>query len=310
MGFNIEDRGDVVLAMHPSTGTQVFGVSGKDAVAQMAKFLTIHEREDDLRFKPLSAENTKGYLFNTAKNSYTQETGTPTELYKLWGPNKLTWGNDRPQLDEPEPTGEVADTIEDTFVEDEHPKDPPTSGATAPIARSENSVPLDGAVAYAEGILAGDNPFEEGTDEADLWDTQWDQAADEAPEDEGQQGGSVVKGRYRQLYKELGHPNHSGDWLAVLLNNYCVGDKHTDLETFESICGLNGVDLSKYNRTTPGWQGRIRMTGRNLLAKVIYKNKHIVVPNDTSDESGAISRIVEAPADWLSAQRFAKGKEE
>jgi hypothetical protein len=169
-------------------------------------------------------------------------------------------------------------------------------------------VPLDGAVAYKEGITAADCPFSsEGDDEEEYtrfekWNEEWDAAADEAQaeEDAEGKGGSVVSSKYRIKYAEEGHPNHCGDWLAELLNNYCIGEKNTDLAMFETICGLNGVDTSKYRREGNGWQGRIRMTGRNLLAKRVFEAKNIVVPN----KDGGDPVTLDAPADWLSAQRY------
>lgn len=317
MGFSLEERDELVLAYHPKSATQLFGVSAKDAVTQMAKMITIMDRDPDYRFVYLNSDKRIGFLRDAENGKCCIEQGTPVELYKLWGAHKLTWftAEERDALateryypkDQPGPEDDnetVVDKIEDTFTEDQHPKDPPTSDATAPIKRSEKGVPLDGATAYAEGIMAADNPFDEGSEEGDLWDTQWDQAADDAPEDTGGKGGSVVASKYRTKYAEQGHPTHCGDWLAELLNNYCIGDKNTDLVTFERICGLNGVDTSKYKRDGVGWQGRIRMTGRNLLAKKVYLAGKIVLFHTDGDVAGEL--VVDAPADWMAAQRFNK----
>jgi hypothetical protein len=83
----------------------------------------------------------------------------------------------------------------------------------------------------------------------------------------------------------MGHPTHCGDAMATLLNSLCVNKAGTNLEMFEQICAANGVDLSKYNRTTRGWQGRLRMTGRNLLAKrVLANNCTLLMPEGWSPE--------------------------
>lgn len=315
-GFTLEERPPHVRAFHPSTATQIFGVSAKDAIAQMLAFLNIHSKDPDVRFNTSPDEVRLGWL-RRGDAWWNTEPSTPVDLYRNfdsaeWKIDAFLEGakSDTGYMggayggDEPQPTGETVDRIEDTFEPDPHPKDPPVD-ATPVIARSGNGVPLDGAIAYKEGIMAGDNPFPEGSPEGDIWDSQWDQAADEAPGPAEKRTGTVVASRYRTKYAEEGHPNHCGDWLAELLNNFCVGDKHTDLETFERICAMNGVDTSKYNRTTNGWQGRIRMTGRNLLAKVVFDKGQIVVPN-AEMESG--EQVITAPADWMASRPY-KAKE-
>lgn len=316
MGFSLDEAGDLVRAFHPKTAVQIFGVSAKDAVTQMTKFITITDRDPDYRFQYDNEDKRIGWIRDAVSGKRSVEVGTPTELYKLWGAHKLRWTTQEevdaldevyemhsPSAGEPG-YREPIDKIEDTFTDGPAPTEQPTD-PTPVIARNTAGVPLDGAIAYAEGILAADNPFPEGSEEGDLWDTQWDQAADDAPEDTGGKGGSVVASKYRTKYAEMGHPTHCGDWLANLLNNYCVGDKNTDLATAERIFGLNGVDTSKYKREGVGWQGRIRMTGRNLLAKKVYLAGKIVVPNTAEDGFDTVLTI-EAPADWMAAQRFNK----
>jgi hypothetical protein len=58
-----------------------------------------------------------------------------------------------------------------------------------------------------------------------------------------------------------------------MLNSICNNKAGTNLELFEAICLANGVNLAKYKRDGKGWQGRLRMTGRNLLAKKVRENK-------------------------------------
>jgi len=350
-GYTLEERGSQVMAFHPKSGVQIFGVSVKDAMAQMEKFTTIYEADADFRFTTLEKDPRVGFLRDAATNKRSIEIGTPTELYKKWGPGKLAWvdmanrqgdyyapdgtfmnaDGTRSVIDgEPQPTGDEVDNIEDTlegdrepaadtpdqepagkngsdFAEDAHPKEPPQI-AVPPVKRNENGVPYDGAIAYREGITAADCPYsseEDGNDEYEdfvRWNEEWDNAADEAEDEDGEKSGSVVASKYRTKYKEMGHANHCGDWLAELLNNYVLGDKNTDLERFEEICNLNEVDTSKYKRDGVGWQGRIRMTGRNLLAKKVFQRGYIIVPN--VDGGDAVK--IEAPADWLSAQRYSK----
>jgi len=142
-------------------------------------------------------------------------------------------------------------------------------------------VPTDGKLAYIEQFMAGDCPYMEEDPDFQRWNDEWDAAADERWEQSTLakvlKVGSVVTNRYRALYSESGHPTHCGDALANALNSLCANKAGTNLEVFEQICKANGVDLSKYNRTTKGWQGRLRMTGRNLLSKRVAENNGMLI---------------------------------
>lgn len=137
-----------------------------------------------------------------------------------------------------------------------------------------NGIPTDGAIAYKEGVFAGDCPYMEEDPDFTRWNNEWDEAADahelEVAKPKGP--GSIITNRYRAKYSESGHPTHCGDELTIFLNELCANKAGTNLELFEAICELNGVRLDKYNRTSKGWQGRLRMTGRNLLAKKVKNN--------------------------------------
>jgi len=179
------------------------------------------------------------------------------------------------------------------------------------------SVPDDGAQAYKEGWTAADNPYrgQDGHDDegdeaaneaADAWDAAFDEAADAHAngEDEEPEGGSVVKNVYRMRYAEAGHPNHCGDWLAETLNNLILGKTMTDLDNFEALCDVNGVSLAKYKRTGNGWQGRLRMTGRNLLARKVYAaGGRMVLPPSLREQAGG-AEFLQADAEWMALQKF------
>jgi hypothetical protein len=194
----------------------------------------------------------------------------------------------------------LQDTYDDDFESDMSPPEPdkPTHDATG--------VPLNGRIAYESGFAAADNPFstdgdEEEYDNATKWDEEWDAAADEA-EEEGPH--SVVSEKYRAIYAEQGHPTHCGDDLAVLLNNLCQTKEGTDLGRFEAICEANGVNLGKYNRTSNGWQGRLRMTGRNLLARKVWDNDGML--QMPPDFDGAEPQY-QMSSDWMATRKFRKG---
>jgi hypothetical protein len=160
-------------------------------------------------------------------------------------------------------------------------------------------IPIHGGDAYRDGVPAADCPYFEDSDDFSRWNTQWDEAADKEEEEEKNaisknRVGSVVTNRYRSHYTELGHPTHCGDDLANLLNNICQNKAGTNLQLFESICAANGINLSRYNRTMKGWQGRLRMTGRNLLAKrLIEKGGKLDMPE------GWIPEYYQLGSDWV-----------
>jgi hypothetical protein len=193
----------------------------------------------------------------------------------------------------------------------EWPEQPQMEDVNLKELMPNGAVPEDGAEAYHQGFKAADCPFSSEDEEGDEydkfieWNEAWDAAADEAePEEEG---GSVVKAEYRARYAEMGHPTHCGDWLAEFLNDMCipVESKETDLVRFESICNANGVSLAKYNRTSNGWQGRLRMTGRNLLKAVVVRQMFILVP----DINGHLDKF-HADPEWLKAKAPKKEKNE
>jgi len=187
--------------------------------------------------------------------------------------------------------------------------EPDTESNTEPakpeIPRDSKGVPLDGGTAHAEGFTAADCPYTSETDDEEqyaafeTWNEEFDAHADEAEEEKG---GSVVKEEYRARYAEMGHPTHCGDDLAVLLNNLCQTSKNgTDLSRFEAICEANGVNLAKYNRTSNGWQGRLRMTGRNMLAKRVYEAGGVLkTPVEGAEPEYRMSD------EWMATRKFVK----
>src|SRR5215469_17007406 len=97
--------------------------------------------------------------------------------------------------------------------------------------------------------------------------------AEYGPEQQKPAKRSVVQAKYKARYRALGNYRGCGDWLHQTLEAETVdGFGKLDLPRFEAICDENGVDLGKYNRTSNGWQGRLRMTGRILLRGKIRKS--------------------------------------
>lgn len=262
-----------VLAHHPKHNLRAFGVGGPAAFEQIAALMHIKSVDDSRTIVPNPEDPFMVAVFNhnrskTAFRGWAVPTDALVEIRKLDEANKAWLGT---------------------------------------------KVPDDGGEAYKQGFTAGDNPHDEpGEDEDreeitpwDAWNEAWDEAADAEQEAEEDVGGSVVKHVFRERYKEAGHPNHCGDWLAETLNNLVLGKTATDIANFEAVCEANGVSLAKYNHTTPGWQGRIRMTGRNLLASVVFSTGKLVVPKGVGDGPTEFK----APAEWISAQNFKTKKQ-
>ena len=155
-------------------------------------------------------------------------------------------------------------------------------------------VHINGAIAFKDGVPAADCPYPEESEEFKRWNDEWDDAADQSQLPPSK--GSVVTSHYRANYSELGHPTHCGDELAVLLNNLCLNKAGINIGLFEKICEANGIKLGRYDRTTRGWQGRLRMTGRNLLTKHLKNNGGLLLmPEGMHPESYQLSK------DWVAS---------
>lgn len=123
-----------------------------------------------------------------------------------------------------------------------------------------------------------------------------------AEEDEGERTGSVVPDVFKKRYAEAGHPGTCGDWLAVQLNSLCQtmdGKKVvTDLDRLEGIANANDVAPARVDRlgtATNGWQGRYRMTVRNMLAKKVADKGFLLVPEGCGAKTDEERK---APKEW------------
>lgn len=325
LGIMLEEGADdAVIARWPKRALVIVGASAGDALAQMQAAIAVCDG-DEYR---MTGEGR--LVITTRLEDESRLVGSPmtaVEAHKLikiqksavWG---LTYFAPDGTLMNADGTRSIFDDVDAGGDEDLPDVELPYTGsefsedlkAPAKVERAANGVALNGAIAYAEGTPAGDCPYnseaaedDEDNEEYDnflRWNEEWDNAAD-AADAEKPQGGSVVAEKYRAKYAELGHPTHCGDWLAELLNNLCLTKKDTDLGRFEAICAANGVDTSKYKRDGVGWQGRIRMTGRNLLAKKVYLAGGVLF----TPVEGAEPQY-QAPADWMQMQRFKMPKAE
>lgn len=118
---------------------------------------------------------------------------------------------------------------------------------------------------------------------------------------------SVVDGSYKAKYRERAanmarKPKDVAakalarsccDWLAIeLAKRTLTQDKKPSLvvPAFEAILDANGVKHGHWNRTTPGWQGRLRMTGRLALQRVVAEAGELSLPDGSA---------IPAPKVWV-----------
>lgn len=295
-----EIEGDMVQAFWPKRNLSVYGASSSDAMQQMQAAMALG---DDYKVNATSGERL--VTITRRDDGHTFGPVTPTEAHKAIVLDKNA------EFVDPTPYTSTlsAHEQEATELASGLVADYENAGLLEKIERSEKGIALDGAIAYKEGTPAADCPFNSEDEEDDeyekfvAWNEAWDEAADAATDEEAEKGGSVVSEKYRTKYAELGHPTHCGDWLAELLNNLCITKEGTDLARFEAICLLNGVDTSKYRRSGVGWQGRIRMTGRNLLSKKVYLAGGVLKSPVEGAEGIALEEF-NAPAEWMATQRF------
>ena len=266
---------DTVQFHWPSKNVYAFGIGAKAAMAEMEAIMEIARMDADWR------------ILNSARDPFN------IELFNKDRSRTFIRGGATPQ---------------DTLAE--------LNGKDGEREWLSTTVPDDGAEAFKQGFTAADNPFSEDDTGEDgesnpsaTWDEQFDLAADAAQEEadaEDEPSGSVVKETYRLRYAEAGHPNHCGDWLADTLNGLILGKTHTDLDNFEALCNENDVSLSKYRREGNGWEGRLRMTGRNLLARKIYVTGYLHIPAALLPLTDGHTPI-RAPREWIETRPY-KGK--
>lgn len=115
---------------------------------------------------------------------------------------------------------------------------------------------------------------------------------------------SVVKAKYKVRYaqraREAGLKSKvaqrsAWDWLAQTLAGEVLDDKkRLMVERFLRLMDANGVDHSRWTNRSKGWEGRLRMTGRLALQRVVAESGVL----HTAD-----GETLEAPADWVAKYR-------
>ena len=118
---------------------------------------------------------------------------------------------------------------------------------------------------------------------------------------------SVVLPKYKHRYAERAAAagiakkaaqRSAWDWLAQTLAAQCLDEKQRiDIAKFTRILELNGVDHSRWINRSKGWEGRLRMTGRLALQRVVAEAGTMAIIGDEGETD-----LVEAPAEWV--QKF------
>lgn len=88
---------------------------------------------------------------------------------------------------------------------------------------------------------------------------------------------SVVPSKYKTLYKnkaiargDKGKVAKRSVWdrfARIAAEETLNGDAKTDVAKLMAFLEANGIDHAKWDSRSPGWQGRLRMTGVNVLRR-------------------------------------------
>lgn len=111
---------------------------------------------------------------------------------------------------------------------------------------------------------------------------------------------SVVKPAYKIRYKDRAAANgvrdkaakrSAWDWLAQeLAAATLTKERKLRVEDFLALLEANGVDHSRWTNRSKGWEGRLRMTGRLALQRVVAERGTLLF---------ADGEWKEAPEEWV-----------
>lgn len=115
---------------------------------------------------------------------------------------------------------------------------------------------------------------------------------------------SVVKAKYKIRYahraveaglKKKRAKRSAWDWLAEKLADECLNSKdRISIDRFLAVLDANGVDHSKWQNRSKGWEGRLRMTGRLALQRVVAEANVLRLPDGEE---------MVPPAEWVAKYR-------
>lgn len=92
-----------------------------------------------------------------------------------------------------------------------------------------------------------------------------EESYEEVEEEEVPESGSVVKDKYRERYREEGHPDDCGDVVAGVMAKTLKASGELDIDRLWKLAQANGIEYTKYMTGNRGWQGRARMSIGNVL---------------------------------------------
>jgi len=111
---------------------------------------------------------------------------------------------------------------------------------------------------------------------------------------------SVVSPKYKHRYanravdsgnKRKAAQRSAWDWLAQTIAGECLDENDRLLvDKFHALLDANGVDHSRWTNRNKGWEGRLRMTGRLALQRVVAEAGVL----QTAD-----GETLEAPTEWV-----------
>jgi len=111
---------------------------------------------------------------------------------------------------------------------------------------------------------------------------------------------SVVAPKYKHRYanravasglKRKAAQRSSWDWLAQTIAAICLDERdHLVVDAFLALLDANGVDHSRWTNRSKGWEGRLRMTGRLALQRVVAEAEVLL----TADGEELVP-----PAEWV-----------
>jgi hypothetical protein len=127
-------------------------------------------------------------------------------------------------------------------------------------------------------------------------------------EEDNAKKNSVVLPKYKHRYAERAIANgdkrkcvqrSAWDWLAQTLAAQCLNKaQKIDIVKFCKVLELNGIDHSRWPNRSKGWEGRLRMTGRLALQRVVAESGQMAIIGDEGEHD-----VVEAPAEWIAKYR-------
>ena len=83
----------------------------------------------------------------------------------------------------------------------------------------------------------------------------------------------------------------NGDWLAIELAKLVLDERSKlVVARYEAILDANGVPHAKYKREGKGWEGRLRMSTRLALQRVVAEDGELVLPDGAT---------IAAPRAWV-----------